>query len=255
LWCYSCIEKDPTGYREVARQSAAASIRKFHAKREQKILKLAAKKRRLRAARPRQTCPNCGVEQSQVEFYSPRRGGELRVWCRLCVEADPPAYRRELNARRHGLRRCPNCQRDKPPMDFGGRGQSVRLWCRDCARADPEGYAREQAARARICRHRRRARILALPFEHVTLEQLGRRDGWLCGRCHKPVDRKLRWPHRWSASIGHIRRVVDGRPYIITNLRLEHLTCNVRNNHDRTAALLALSEVTLEPSESSYPLT
>lgn len=238
LWCIACVERDPQGYREVASRSAEAAVRKSHSRPEAIALKLAAKKRRLRAARPRCICPNCALEQSQIEFYPPGRGGELRLWCRSCIQVDPLGYQREMNARQFGLRHCPRCGVDQPPMEFGRgvRGGRPLVWCRGCVKADPEGYRRERAAVARACRHRRTARMLALPYAAVNLEQLAARDGWVCGRCGEPVDRALRWPHPMSASTGHIVRVADGGAYEPGNLRVEHLRCNLRHNHEKTTS-------------------
>lgn len=61
--------------------------------------------------------------------------------------------------------------------------------------------------------------------------RIGDRDGWVCGFCRRPVDNTVRWPHPVSPSVGHIlwRGGGAGGSDDPSNLRIEHLACNMKN--------------------------
>lgn len=54
------------------------------------------------------------------------------------------------------------------------------------------------------------------------------RDQWTCQLCLHPIDKALRWPHKWSPSLDHIipqsHQVVPD--HTANNLRAVHLQCN-----------------------------
>jgi 5-methylcytosine-specific restriction endonuclease McrA len=53
------------------------------------------------------------------------------------------------------------------------------------------------------------------------------RDGWRCGLCNKPVNRRKRHPHPLAPSIDHIIPLAKGGTNDLTNLQLAHLHCNL----------------------------
>lgn len=53
------------------------------------------------------------------------------------------------------------------------------------------------------------------------------RDGWLCYLCEKPVDRKVKWPHPFSATVDHVIPWSVSHSNNPTNLRAAHWRCNV----------------------------
>ena len=57
---------------------------------------------------------------------------------------------------------------------------------------------------------------------------LGHRDAWTCGRCGEFVNRSLAYPDPWMPSFGHVIPISKGGLDAWDNLRLEHLTCNVK---------------------------
>lgn len=59
--------------------------------------------------------------------------------------------------------------------------------------------------------------------------RLGERDGWICGFCRTRVDKVIRWPHPVSPSVGHILWRGGGGSDDPSNLRIEHLACNMKN--------------------------
>lgn len=49
-----------------------------------------------------------------------------------------------------------------------------------------------------------------------------------CALCGKPVDKSLKYPHPFSASVDHIKPVSKGgHPSNLSNLQLTHLVCNI----------------------------
>ena len=55
----------------------------------------------------------------------------------------------------------------------------------------------------------------------------------VCAICGRPVDRSLKFPHPWAATVDHIVPVTrGGHPSDISNLQLAHFRCN-RWKYDR----------------------
>lgn len=63
--------------------------------------------------------------------------------------------------------------------------------------------------------------------ETIVNSEIFDRDGWICGICQEPVDPKLKFPDRWSASLDHIRPLSKGGSHTQANVRCSHLTCNI----------------------------
>lgn len=61
------------------------------------------------------------------------------------------------------------------------------------------------------------------------------RDRWRCHLCGEKVDKRLRWPDPMSASLDHVRPICRGGSHTYFNVRLAHLTCNVRKGKGKTA--------------------
>jgi len=60
----------------------------------------------------------------------------------------------------------------------------------------------------------------------ISIRQLGDRDGWRCHLCRKPVNPRLRAPHRMSPTFDHLVPVSLGGSDDPSNLKLAHFTCN-----------------------------
>lgn len=60
----------------------------------------------------------------------------------------------------------------------------------------------------------------------MTIEMLGRRDGWRCHLCGKAVRQALRVPHPGAPTFDHLIPVSDGGDDSPQNLRLAHFRCN-----------------------------
>lgn len=75
--------------------------------------------------------------------------------------------------------------------------------------------------------HRRRAKRYGVDYEKVDPLAVYERDGWMCGLCGEPVDRRLQWPHPLSASQDHIVPISQGGPHTFDNVQCAHLECNL----------------------------
>lgn len=72
----------------------------------------------------------------------------------------------------------------------------------------------------------------------MSIEQLGKRDGWRCHLCPRRVNPALRSPHPLSATFDHLIPVADGGTDAPENLRLAHRTCNTRRGTRGNVQLL-----------------
>ena len=73
--------------------------------------------------------------------------------------------------------------------------------------------------------------------EAFTAEEIGHRDGWVCGICQdgtRLVDPSPGAPRALSPSIDHIVAVSAGGPHARANVRITHLWCNVERGNGRT---------------------
>ncbi|WP_392671322.1 HNH endonuclease [Streptomyces sp. LN785] len=67
-------------------------------------------------------------------------------------------------------------------------------------------------------------------IERFTAEEIGDRDGWVCGLCEDPVDRTRQRPDPRSPSLDHIRTIAAGGTHTRDNVRLTHWGCNHERN-------------------------
>lgn len=107
-------------------------------------------------------------------------------------------------------------------------------WCHGEFTPKRNAYA---AFCSRACNQSARRAALDGPRRAVKTG-VAERDGWVCQipECGLPVDRTLRFPDPWSASVDHIVLVANGGSNDASNLRLTHLDCNKRRGGWRVAA-------------------
>lgn len=74
----------------------------------------------------------------------------------------------------------------------------------------------------------RRAIEWAGSADQVDRDEVGDRDGWLCGICGEAVDKNRPWPDRFCATLDHIQPLSLGGRHAMENLRIAHLTCNAK---------------------------
>ncbi len=103
-------------------------------------------------------------------------------------------------------------------------------------RGNPEHYRKAQLIKAK----RRRAKVRGLESENVDRDEVGRRDGWRCGICHRKINQRLVYPHLKSASLDHVIPLAAGGVHTYANSRIAHLDCNVRRGTVCSGEQLAL---------------
>jgi 5-methylcytosine-specific restriction endonuclease McrA len=98
--------------------------------------------------------------------------------------------------------------------------ESQRLWRLE--------HGDEVRARNRAAYHNGQKRShRANKYRVMLVSMLYQRDGDLCGLCGEPVAPV-------DASVDHIVQVADGGPHSATNIRLTHLSCNIRRPRTTT---------------------
>ena len=93
--------------------------------------------------------------------------------------------------------------------------------------------------KVRVYSRKRRALKLGNGHEPYTDSYIFERDGWICQLCGKRIDRKLKNPHPFSASIDHIIPLIKGGADAPLNLQSAHIRCNISKN-DRGGGQLRL---------------
>lgn len=158
--------------------------------------------------------------------------------------------------------RCPACQRDDlTEQDFGknsSRKSGLQAYCRECSNKYQREWASQNADKCRessraseqknIEHYRayqrewwhnnperqrednlrlaalRQAAYVAPVYRQVVYEQCG----WICQICGKPVDKMLRFPDPYCASLDHKVPISKGGTHEPGNAQLAHWICNVR---------------------------
>lgn len=69
--------------------------------------------------------------------------------------------------------------------------------------------------------------IVTSSLERIGRDEIGDRDGWICGLCEEAVDQDLRYPDPMSGSLDHRVPIVAGGRHTRDNLQLAHLGCNL----------------------------
>lgn len=60
-------------------------------------------------------------------------------------------------------------------------------------------------------------------IDHLALFE---RDNWICGICHRKINKWLRHPNYWAATVDHIVPLSKGGKHVWANVRAAHAKCN-----------------------------
>lgn len=224
-------------------------------------------------------CTGCGVTKVLTEFtFDKRRADGRQSRCKACYNAYKKRYREADREHYLELRRL-EYQRNKDSaarlawleanrdlINQQARDRIASLTDEERERflekrriASSAYLARNPEACAERIRawgqanpdkrvdqvHRRRARKLGNGrYEEFSRDEIGERDGWICGICDRPVDEALRWPDLRSASLDHVVPLVFGGEHTRANSRIAHWICNVRRGADRKRREIATEPTT-----------
>lgn len=161
-----------------------------------------------------------------------------RGWCAHCGGALRRASATHCNAAECQRQR----NRERARERYAERREElVERSRRQRAERTPEQQAAEATRRREYARRlgytdahrdadqRRRARKCNAPgVEAFSHREIFERDKWRCGICLRRVDANLVWPDPSSASLDHIEPLARGGSHTKANVRLAHLSCNVR---------------------------
>ena len=179
-----------------------------------------------------------GVERRSEKMAAERQGRPPRP----CRECDAPIPGSVSMKRTYCSAKCAKRASNRahyarrPPCSAPDcTNQSVLAGL--CRRHHPDsaswsqGNPETRRANLRRKTQKRRALIFDPAAEDICRDEIGERDGWICGLCSEPVDRTLPWPDSLSASLDHILPLSLGGRHVASNVQISHLTCNVRKGN------------------------
>ncbi len=197
-------------------------------------------------------CSRCAEPKPEADWH-PSQWRKSGRWCRDCMSAYYKARLADTPERNYDPRPCAWCGDVYIPRTRGRASSFCNRECKDQARKRRERDERlaSKAANDRRCAHcgssisadkRRDARYcsdLCNQRAHGRITTTKRRNrriymevlmhsGCVCQLCGESVSLVVKWPHPMSPSIDHIVPVSHGGTDDLDNLRLTHLTCNVR---------------------------
>ena len=182
---------------------------------------------------PARPCDFCGAA------YLPKRRDSNCCGSGACVRAQKQRINRERERRifeQTGEWRPRAVERANPLIVERHRARQRSI---DAESPQRKRYAASNAARDARRRLRERPSV---EVEAFTRDQIGDRDGWVCGICREHVDRSIpAWmPGTWvqdrrAASIDHVVPLAKGGQHTRENVQIAHLGCNVDKN-DAVAA-------------------
>lgn len=143
------------------------------------------------------------------------------------------AWHGSINGFNHHKCRCERCCAAR--LSYGSYEDTQRRWRtlhrververNNKWRADnPERY-RELVLEAQ---HRRRARKAGGQVVKYNRTAIFERDDWMCWLCERPIERTLRFPHPFCATIDHVLPICQGGADSPDNVRAAHFRCNQR---------------------------
>lgn len=91
-----------------------------------------------------------------------------------------------------------------------------------------KSYDKNPASKKSAARRREAKLKGAVILEKFKFVEICERDGWICQICKLPVDKTLKHPNSFSASLDHIVALFNGGNHTKENTQLAHLSCNIR---------------------------
>ena len=163
---------------------------------------------------PKSQCEACG------ESFQPKSKG-----AKYCSKR---CNRKHYGSSSKSGKTCTIGRCSRPLQARGMCSMHYKRW----GRAEGRWKVEPWSDRRRANYHKRRALKRQLPADDISHEFVYERDGWVCGICNEPVDKKLVWPDPRSKSLDHVKPLSKGGHHVLSNVQLAHLECNVRKGDE-----------------------
>lgn len=183
---------------------------------------------------PETECANCGAQLRPTKSPSPYKASSAPCACCGVLlhggRSSLPAGERKCQSCRTGgravpepvtyVKKCARCSRlfetRHPLGKYCGDG------CRGAARRESDRRRKQPTKVAEKRGPGRRGHKWRVLRERVLTEER------ICGICHDPIDRSIKYPHPLSPSVDHIVALSEGgAPLARDNVRAAHLHCNL----------------------------
>jgi 5-methylcytosine-specific restriction endonuclease McrA len=166
-------------------------------------------------------CPRCLSFKLSDEFYRNKSQKDgLQIYCKPCWNE----YMKPRNS--EYLRRVKPWLSEQNYM----RQAEWRDRNRDAYNAGKRAWYYDNIDKARQLsadsRRRRRAKLRESATTPYLRGDIFERDGWKCGICGGPINRRLPSSHSRGPSIDHIIPISLGGPDTPDNVQAAHLSCN-----------------------------
>ena len=157
-------------------------------------------------------CPVCG------DVFSPKTPGKRGRPRKYCTDRCTKKVGRDSKS--------DSCARDGCDRPRRAKKLCVTHYNASFFKGSQRKYDTPEKKRARD--QRRRAVVFGHTADLISRDRVGDRDGWVCGICRRDVDISLPWPDPKSPSLDHIVPLARGGRHTYSNVRISHLTCNVK---------------------------
>lgn len=129
------------------------------------------------------------------------------------------------------LKQCATCEAF---IYHRGKGSHLKKYCTTCSYkaylAGAKKYRQNYPENCAQARFRRRTRMKNVRYEVVTESDVINAHGTNCHICEGFIDFSLTWPHPKSKSMDHVIPIAKGGTHVLANVKLAHLTCNLRKS-------------------------
>jgi hypothetical protein len=162
-----------------------------------------------------QPAPVVGARAAAGRRNSPPRPG-ICYWCGEFIEG------RQSTAKYCSTRCQSKAAKARHDAKYGPKKKCVVRGCNKKSVA--KGWCRTHYP----TNDQARARHRGVAYEVFVRDDVYDRDGWICGICSLPVDRKLKAPDLMRVSLDHIIPFSRGGDHTPDNVQCSHLICNIR---------------------------
>ena len=176
------------------------------------------------------------------------KGSYLRAAVLVNGELPIVAVERRRKAREPQIRRCRRCNGPLPRTSTARKKYCDKKCQQEACNTRRANRRRAWLARAKVCEvegcrrkgfckkhyphgHRERAIYWGVQYEPIVSTKVYDRDGWVCGLCSLPVNKRLKRPDPMSVSLDHVVPLSRGGDHLWDNVQCSHLLCNMRKHN------------------------